>query len=390
MRRLFVLLVVLIVAILIGLQIKTHPGYVIISLHKVSIETRLWFAIVALVVSFLVLHSLLRLINLTGSLPSRWRRWRRREKAQRVSNSTYQGLMDLAEGEWKRAQKQLLKQVKNAPAPLVNYLSAAIAAQRNGEQDKRDDYLHQAAMRMPKAKLAIGLVQAQLQYEAAQYEQALATLQHLSDIAPRQKQVLALLAKVYKKLADWQKLMELLPIVQHHKALPESYITKLAQQAYCHLFKQIDELPALKRLWHAAPKTLREQTAILALYLRGLIRLGANEEAEKLCRQALKDNWDSPLAGMYGSIDCSKKQLAIAEGWHKHHPKDAQLLFTLARLAQANQLWGKAKDYYEDSLALAGEPKVYAAFAAMLEQQGEVKSSLVYYRKGLKASFFSA
>lgn len=389
MKRLFFFLIVLTIAILIGLQIKLNPGYVLISTKHIAIETRLWFALLSLIAFFLLLYYLIRIFKYTSSVPHRWRNWRHREKAQQASKHTHKGLIDLAQGDWRKAQKQLLKNIKNTPEPLLNYLGAAIAAGRDGDLAKRDAYLSDAATQLPSAKFAIGLVQAQLQYDAAQYEMALATLEQLKPQAPHHKQVLALLAKVYKKLADWSNLLEILTAAQRYDALPERQIVLMAEMAFRHRFKEMLDITELNTLWQAAPHAVRQQSDIILLYIKALNRLGAVEKADSLTRSTLKQHWFSALAGYYHHIpvENAKKQLSYAETWLKSHPKDPQALFTLAKLAERNQLWGKAKDYYLASLEIAPNPEVYAAYADLLEQQGETHESLVYYRKGLKASY---
>jgi HemY protein len=391
MKRLIVWLILLVVAIFVGLQIKTNPGYVLISVHHLSIEMRLWTAIVALFIMFSVLYFIVRIFKYTGSVPKRWHRWRQHEKADKATETTNKGLLALAEGNWPLAEKQLMKHIENAPAVLVNYLAAAIAAQRAGQLEKRDAYLQKAKLLMPKAAFAIGLVQAQLQYDAAQYELALATLHTISELQPRHPRVLALFAKVYKKLNDWAKVAEMLALVQQYHALPEVQIATMAALAYRHLFCATTSAIELKTLWKNAPQQIRALPEMIFLYVHALNRLGETELAEKLARHTLNREWQSALVRFYGQIaENPKKQLAHAEKWLPYHDKDANLLFTLGQLTQKTQLWGKAKNYYADSLEVNPDPEVFAAYAALLEQLGDVKESLVYYRRGLKASFLVA
>ena len=389
MKRLFFFLIILAVAVLIGIQIKLNPGYVLISTKHVAIETRLWFAIVCLVAAFYVMYFLIRFLKATYSVPSRWRHWRQHEKLLQATKQTNQGFMELAQGEWGVAQKHLMKQVKYASAPALNYLAAEIAAGRDDDVEQRDHYLQLAANAAPKAHLAIGLVQAQLQYDAGQYEMALASLHAINRHVPRHKHVLALYAKLYKKLAEWTQLANALSLAEQYNALPEKQLMSMAALAYQHVFCEINNVLDLKAAWQAAPKAIRQQTEIVFLYIKALNRLGEVEEADKLTRHILKEDWSSALAGYYQQIELSnsKKQLAHAESWLKSHSNDPQALFSAARLAERTKLWGKAKDYYRASLESAANPEVYAAFANLLEEQGDVRESLVYYRKGLKASY---
>ncbi|MDZ4332935.1 MAG: heme biosynthesis protein HemY, partial [Pseudomonas sp.] len=78
------------------------------------------------------------------------------------------------------------------------------------------------------------------------------------------------------------------------------------------------------------------------------------------------------------------KQLQAAEGWLKQHPQDAGLLLTLGRLCLHSQLWGKAKDYLESSLAFQRHPETCAELARLLGQQGELERSNSLYQEGLR------
>jgi len=385
MKRLLFLLIVLIIAILIGIQVKTNPGYVLISTHHISIETRLWFAILFLIVLFFIIYFLIRIFKYTRSIPTRWKHWRRKEKTLKATRLTYQGLMAMAKGNWQLAQKKLLQNVKNAPAPLVNYLAAAIAAARDGTQQQRDAYLRQAYETVPDAKFAVELVQAQLQCDAGQYEFALATLKQLIEAAPQQKQVLRLLAKVYKRLGEWDSLIELLPQLQKRKLFPEKFLAELIFTAYHHVFTKQHDVERLMQTWKKAPRNIREQVDISILYIKALLQFNEDVEAAAVIVSALKHSWSSEMVLLYAKLDLqdAKKQLLQAEHWLKTHAKDPQLLFVLGQLAERNQLWGKAKDYYQESLAIKPKVEVYAAYAKLLEQLGDVEESLVYYRRGL-------
>ncbi|WP_442957724.1 heme biosynthesis protein HemY, partial [Polaromonas sp.] len=65
------------------------------------------------------------------------------------------------------------------------------------------------------------------------------------------------------------------------------------------------------------------------------------------------------------------------------HPKDADLLLTLGRLCVQNQLWGKAKEYFESSLVFQRHPETCAELARLLTQLGEVERSNRLFQEGL-------
>jgi HemY protein len=249
----------------------------------------------------------------------------------------------------------------------------------------RDDSFTRAIQIFPKAKLAIGLLQAQLQFEAGEYESALLNLNDLTEFSAKQRQVIKLRAHVYKKLARWAELIEILPDVQKLNALPQTEISTYAQLAYHQIFRQITDEEQLQYIWKRAPKFITNQADIIYLYAKTLLTIDKTEAAENLIADTLEKNWHAELVLLYGSIisENSKKQLLTAEKWLEQHAMDAELLFILGQLSQRNRLWGKAKDYYRNSLAQKPSVRAYAAYAQLLEQLDEKAESLVLYRKGL-------
>ncbi len=72
----------------------------------------------------------------------------------------------------------------------------------------------QASKADPSADIAVGLTQAQLQLDAKQLEQALATPQSLHHQQPKHPHVLLLLAKTHAAVGDWNSAGDLLPLIK--------------------------------------------------------------------------------------------------------------------------------------------------------------------------------
>jgi HemY protein len=99
----------------------------------------------------------------------------------------------------------------------------------------------------------------------------------------------------------------------------------------------------------------------------------------------LKRHYDTHLVRLYGLLRGRDpvRQLHAAEGWLKEHPRDAGLLLTLGRLCLLNQLWGKAREYFESSLTFQRHPEACTELAGLLAQQGEVERSNQLFQEGL-------
>ena len=141
-----------------------------------------------------------------------------REKAR---HSLSQGLINYAEGKFKKSEKVLLQYIKYSEDPFMVYLTAARVAQKLDAHDRRDEYLRLAHKNMPNADLAVSLTKAELQLAHNQNEQALATLTKLNEKSANHSYVLTLLANTYKYLQDWDNLKKLLPQLKKHGNMSE-------------------------------------------------------------------------------------------------------------------------------------------------------------------------
>lgn len=390
MRRYFWILLILIVSVWIGLKISRDPGYALFAYGHWTVEMPLWFTVVAMIVFLLLVYIIMRFIDGIDFSLYRWKNWLRWRRKYKSYSKTNRGLIELIEGHWKSAENYLLEGVQQSDAPLINYLAAAKAAHEQGAFDRRDAFLRKAHHLAPQAEVAIGLTQAQLQYDQGQLEQSLATLDHLRAVAPKHGFVLKLLEKVYTRLADWQGLIKLLPYLRKAKLINDDQMEKFEINMYQELLlntaNRQEGLTAIQNVWQTIPKKLQHKPQLIYTYAKILLPYPEKaNELEVLLNKTLKKTWDKDLVKLYGLLTTSdpKKQLIHAENWEKHYGKQATLLLTLGRLCERCQLWGKAKSYFEDSLALEANPETYIEYGKLLEHLGETELAIENYRDGL-------
>ena len=379
------LLVVILVAVSLALLAIEDTGYVLISRSPWVIESSLTFFIVVIVVSFIALYLLLRFLITTWHVGDRLREWKIQRRQRLSRQSLNQGLLQLAQRNWKKAEKLLIKHVADSESPLLNYLAAASAAQELGEDKRRDEYLSLAHDSMPGSDVAVSLTQADLQLRHGQLEQALATLMHCQTIAPKHPYVLKLLIKLYRILQDWDKLYELLPLVRKNKVLDDAAQSELETTVYSELIRRATQLEDIKQCWSQAPKAIRSDSKLLMNYVNKLLAFGDDNDVVELLHKQLDKHWDSELVAIYAKAKAQDeaKQLAWAERWQTEHSDDHVLLDTLARLAVRNELWGKARAWFEASLGLLPTPATYRALGELLEKLDEPQQAAECYRKGL-------
>lgn len=366
--------------------IKADSGYILISLGNTTIETSFWFGVLMVLFAALLGWYGYRLCRyVLRSLGVSWAFFAE-SRSRQFSARTNRGLIHYIEGNWQAAKKDLLSVAKYADQPLVHYLAAAHSAHQLGDTETCQELLSLAEQVAPDNELAVLLSQAKMQLANQQCEQCLATLERARSVAPRHPVVLDLLLTVYQRVNDWQAVQALLPALKKSRAYTSEQLVALEVQAVSAILETHKfNLDQLVSYWHKLGKTLKQSPVLVRQYCEALIALSAEDKAEQQLRQFLSKNWEGGLVELYGRTRsaASSEQMLFAEQWLRERPGDADLLLALARIAMRNELWGKARSYFESSLQLAKNPQAYAELAALLAQLGDHQRSTELYQMGL-------
>ncbi|MGQ3890287.1 heme biosynthesis HemY N-terminal domain-containing protein [Legionella sp. CNM-1927-20] len=387
MVRLLSIIIVLVLAIWLGLQLSHDPGYLLIAVNHWTVETTLGVAFIGLLFSFILLHFILLLISRLGHFPERYHGWKTKRRTQKAQAKTRQGLIEFSEGYWQSAKNHLIKALPDTDAPLLNYLTAARAAQELGDYQLRDKYLREAQQSMPEAKVAVELTQAQLQLANQQWEQALATLRHLQSLTPHHPYVLKLLMYLYQEVRDWPQLIGILPELKRNQIVTGEDFERLRRYTYLQAMSDLikfSQTDALESLIQQLPKPLKNDPELMACYCKYLLQNQQYDLAESILRRCLRKQYDDNLVTLYGQFYTNEEQLKFAESLLKKHPNSAALYLCLGRLSSANHLWGKAKSYIERSLSLTPTPEAYIEIGKLYERFGEQAQACKAYRDGLQ------
>ncbi len=394
MKRAYLLVVVaIVVATLLGIAVAKHSGYVLIAYDSFRYESTLWATLALLVAVVLVVWLLRVLLGLVFVSTGVVNPWSRHNRSRRTRLAIEQGQLDLAEGRWASAQRHLHRAAEAERQPLLYYLGAARAANELGRTEDSDNLLERALERQPQAELAIALTHAQLQVDRGDTDAALVTLQAMHERHPHNAQVLRQLQRLYQQRGDWSALIRLMPELRKDKVLTAKELTQLERRAWgenlCLAVQREEDGQAgrqsLERAWQQLTNAQRQEPQLVLAYAEQLRQLGAEGAAEEVLRTALKREYESHLARLYGLVRGSDpaRQLQTAEGWLKTHGDDPSLLLTLGRLSLQNRLWGKARDYLEGSLRLQRNPETCAELARLLAGLGDNERSNALFQEGL-------
>lgn len=395
MKRAYIVIVLAVaLALVLGLGIAKSPGYILIDYpHVFRYESGIWSTLAALLALGLVVFVLALLVRAVATSTGLINPWSRRNRSRRVQSAIEQGQLDLAEGRWSSAEKHLRRAAEAERQPLLYYLGAARAANEQGRHEECDALLERALLRQPQAELAIALNHAQLQTDRGDTDGALQTLQVMHERHPRNVQVLRQLQRLHQQRGEWPAVIRLLPELRKDKALPIGELAELERRAWNENLALASVQPgegeeglaALHRAWQQLSAPQRQEPSLVLAYAEQLRQLGAQVEAEDVLRNALKRQYDTHLARLYGLVSGAdaNRQLQAAEGWLKQHPDDSSLLLTLGRLCLQNRLWGKARDYLEASLRLQRNPEACAELARLLARLGDTDRSNQLFQEGL-------
>ncbi len=197
-------------------------------------------------------------------------------------------------------------------------------------------------------------------------------------------QELRLLARAHRGLHDWPALVKLLPWLRKRRVLDADEQQQLEYDTWTGTLDAAAD-DQLKQAWAGLPGEQRKDAALVEHYGKLLIASGDDLEAEKLLTRAIKREWDGRLVAQYGRIRGRDpaRRLKQAEKWLANHQEDASLMLCLGRLSLRNDLWGKARDYFESSHRLQPSAEACAELARLLFSLGEREKSAQYYREGL-------
>ncbi len=382
-------LIVALLTVILSLWAYQDNGYVLIGRGQTTIEMSLALFIITLVASFVFIYSVIRLAYKFWNMPTVIRELRLQSRKLQARQTSKQGLIALAQGHWKKAEKFLTKHINFSDSPLLNYLSAARAAQKQNAPDRRDYYLALAHRSTPDADFAVELTQAELQFAAGQHEQSLATLMHLRSISPKHPHVLSLLARLYEKLNSWSDLLNLLPTLRKLNIFPPEQFEQLQLRTYREMIRVTRNKPQandMLNLWNSIPKEFRQRHQIVIDYSNSLLLHDKQVEAEELLREAIKREWENDLVYMYGLVVAPnpQAQLQFAESLLKQHTKNPVLLLTLGRICQRLELWGKARDYLEASIGAGSIVETYCEIGRLMEQLNEKEKASNYFKQGMQ------
>ena len=393
MKKLFIAcLFVLIFAVVLVALIKQEPGYVLISYGLYTIESSLVVAAIVFLslCLFLTLCFFISFKTLQKGL--RLNHWFATRSVRQGRIKTAQGIIAFIEGRYAQSRRVLSSSAEKSATPLINYLFAARSSNALRDVVKTRQLLQKAADSNMGSGIAVDIIQAEMQIECGYLERSLATLSRLKHKANKYPYIYKLLQQVYIGLHDWDGLAAILPALRKSNVVTKEQLESLALRCCCERLKSLlvadggeENRTVIINLWSKQSKIVKNNSEAVLYFARCLMSAGDQAAAEKVLRIQLNREWTAPLVDLYGVVKGADKvkQLLHAENWLKQRNSDSSLLLCLGRLSLQNELWGKAREYFEASSKLSASSEACAELARLLAGLGNHQLSNEYFRRGL-------
>jgi HemY protein len=392
-------LLAIVLALLVSLYFgfPGDPGYLLIAFGNATFETSLF----ALLVASIILYLVIKLILIVFRWVNPWhlirfgRNYKKHLKAKSRSK-TIEGLLYFTRGSWESSYSLLQKGMKDSDASVVNYLAAAYAAHQQGNKEAWMSCLETAEDKYPVARSTINSLKAQLLFKSNQLEQCVAVLQQMKTSSLNDASLLQLLKDVYLKLNDWERLEKLLPALEKNSVIDGEDVELIRIRIFMENlyrisnrradFSDVEISKQLEKAWKKGPVSYKQDEKIVKHYAEMLFKLDQKEQAGKAIEVALNKSWSDILIKRYGELDfgAPHRQLLIAETWIQNRPGNANLLVALGRLAMRNELWGKAREYFDTSIDVSSTPEAHGELARLLKSLGEEKLATEHQEKFVK------
>lgn len=390
MIKLFIfslLAIVLALTLNLATGFPADPGYLMVAFGNTTFETSLFALLVAVGIIILLLRLLIILFYALNpfQLVSLGKNYSANRKSKTRTKSV-EGLLAFARGDWQLAYGLLIRGAKHADSNVANFLAAAYAAHELGDRDAWTKALADAEEEYPTSRSTIQFVKAQLLFKSNQLEQCLAILEQIKNSGSKESGVFRLLKEVYIKLQEWQKLDELVLVLEKKNIIDADEAGKIRKRVFMEQLYGIAEsqagadessksnqLELVSKIWKKSPAKYREDEIIVKHYSELLVKLDAKIDAAKALETALSKNWSNTLVIQFAEIDydSNQAQLLVAENWLKARPASSPLLLSLGRICMRNQLWGKAREYYQASIRISPSAEAYGELARLLKNLGE-------------------
>lgn len=387
----WLILIVLSFAIGIGVLelIQGDAGYVLISLYGRTLETSFWFATSVIMVALLLVFTVLILVVKVVKVLLSGGAWYKKRRRHGIERHYREGLLNYLTGDFKKASKQLSSVSKRNELPVVRVIASALAVAEEGDVDTALKDLKAAEKKYPEDLVWIYKARIPLHISLGQEVEVEQLLYKLKSLSPNDDAIVRLEHLKLTQRENWQGASNYVADKKVLKQLDGDEVEHTYASALTQLLQSQDaDYSEVLALWEKIPKKMRVRDTLLIPYAQLLFKLKKFSLLEELIVFSVEKSWLPELIDLYAKIDSSDKSLQLkkAERWLIKHEDDATLALCLGVLSMKNQLWGKARAYFEKANKIHENSRALYFLGYLAEKLSESESATSYYKRAAELS----
>ncbi len=388
MRQAIILLVIIALLTVGGTFLHEAGGNVTIDVGNATYQMELWYFVIALAILIPVLLVLASLLWALIRLPHTLSRLGKNRREVNAGKLLQKGMLAMGKGQWKKAEKLLIKGArltkKSKGDPGLFLSAAAQAAQQQGAQERRNDYLLEARQLSVEGAdtLTTALTEARLHLESNEVEKALAAIKPQKALYGQNPQLQRIESEIYAALGNYQQVWELLQDLKKQFPDKNSYQARQISVAKELFIAENSTLDSIERVWAELPKDSKQDDGVFLNYVSGLIHHGQEEKAERLLTKQISKHYSDPIMHAYTQLDIgsSNQRLKTIKRWLKFQPDNPYLNYGAAKFAFQSEQFETAKDYATAAVKAQPLPEAFALLGKIYEALGESSNALQAYK----------
>jgi len=373
MLRLVLILAVMIAAMAFAPVFVGGQGYVSIGIGSYVIETSVYTAIIVILLFYVLLFAIERLLRLIFGIPS----FLRRRRAKKAEKSMQQGAVDLLEGRYGQAGRNLVSRIPEENRSVVSYILAARSSAREGNVEQARRYLKSAVELKPSAELACGMMESDILLDKGLYEDCGRVLGSLSEKYSGEPVFLLRKSVLAEKRDDADTMLSMLPVLRSKKVFPEQKLHEMTLRASMLSLDGIGEEKKVWSLMKSLPRAERSQPDVIALFAGRFVKLGCLEQADSLIVGGLKKE-----RGSEKYLRLSEEVFRLRKDFPDSDSVPAEVLKAEGAILEASGERDDARIIYERILKGGQDHEVGLRLAAILENQRLFEKAVTLYRSG--------
>lgn len=362
MKQLLGLLLVVVVAVAVTLMAQGNASKVLIFFGQYRVDMSLNFAVVAILLLFLVLYVMMRAWRASSQLPGKFKEYWMNRKQNALLQANTQGLIALITGDEQGAQKALNQASKTGIETDLSYLIRAMSAIQADRYDVAEEILNQEKAKVGEHSHALVVLRGKVALSKQDFSGALSMLEAMDPLAAKLPQVQRLRMLALMGLARWQD-----ALVQYRACVAVSALTNGEKnEALMRIYAGLGESAGqdaskMKEVLSSAKPAELENVGVLRTLATGLQRSGLVTAARTLLEMALNQNYNKDLLPTYHQVAVLEPREALpnVERLLAQQPADLRLLELAADVCEREQLWGKAISRFE--AVYAKQPSAHVA-----------------------------